>query len=99
MPPLSNQTTLRFDSATMVALASELPHPRKGLRPRQHLDRKIKCFPCRPGRMQAIDEGNVMADGLYAYFRLNFEQQGKRARDLLNLARSGNAEALARFRS
>jgi hypothetical protein len=37
--------------------------------------------------------------GSYPYFRLNLEQQGKRAKDLLKAARSGSAEALARFRS
>lgn len=42
-----------------------------------------------------------MADtlGPYPQFRLNFEQQGKRAKDLLKAARAGEAEALARFRS
>ena len=42
-----------------------------------------------------------MADtlGSYPQFRLNFEQQGKRARELLNAARAGEPEALARFRS
>jgi hypothetical protein len=42
-----------------------------------------------------------MADGLgtYPYFRLNLEQQGKRAKELLKAARSGSVEALARFRS
>src|SRR6185369_10926374 len=40
-----------------------------------------------------------MADGLYSYFRLNLEQQGKRAKELLKSARGGNAEAVARFRS
>src|SRR5579863_6763946 len=42
-----------------------------------------------------------MADtlGPYPQFRLNFEQQGKRAKDLLKAARAGDAEALARFGS
>jgi hypothetical protein len=42
-----------------------------------------------------------MADtlGSYPHFRLNFEQQGKRAKELLKAARAGEAEALARFRS
>ncbi len=42
-----------------------------------------------------------MADALgsYPHFRLNFEQQGKRAKELLKAARAGEAEALARFRS
>lgn len=42
-----------------------------------------------------------MADGLntYPHFRLNLEQQGKRAKELLKSARGGNAAALARFRS
>src|SRR5579871_3827117 len=42
-----------------------------------------------------------MADtlGSYPQFRLNFEQQGKRARDLLKAAQAGEPEALARFRS
>lgn len=42
-----------------------------------------------------------MADtlGSYPQFRLNFEQQGKRAKELLKAARAGEAEALARFRS
>src|SRR5665213_784238 len=42
-----------------------------------------------------------MADTLESYpqFRLNFEQQGKRAKQLLKAARAGEPEALARFRS
>jgi hypothetical protein len=42
-----------------------------------------------------------MADwlGSYAQFRLNFEQQGKRAKELLKAARAGEPEALARFKS
>jgi hypothetical protein len=40
-----------------------------------------------------------MVDRLgYPQFRLNFEQQGKRAKELLNAARAGEPEALARFR-
>lgn len=37
--------------------------------------------------------------GSYPQFRLNFEQQGKRAKDLLKAARAGEPEALARFKS
>jgi hypothetical protein len=42
-----------------------------------------------------------MADwlGSYAKFRLNFEQQGERAKELLKAARAGEPEALARFKS
>ena len=42
-----------------------------------------------------------MADtlGSYPQFRLNFEQQGKRAKELLKAARAGEPEALARFSS
>ena len=47
-----------------------------------------------------------MADWLESYrlkhyprFRLNFEQQGKRAKELLKAARAGDPEALARFKS
>jgi hypothetical protein len=42
-----------------------------------------------------------MADrlGTYPHFRLNFEQQQKRAKDLLKAARAGDAHALARFGS
>ena len=42
-----------------------------------------------------------MADtlGPYPQFRLNFEQQGKRAKELLKAARAGEPDALARFRS
>ena len=42
-----------------------------------------------------------MADSLGSYpqFRLNFEQQGKRAKELLKAARAGEPEALARFAS
>jgi hypothetical protein len=42
-----------------------------------------------------------MADtlGSYPHFRLNFEQQGKRAKELLKAARAGEPEARARFRS
>ncbi len=35
----------------------------------------------------------------YTHFRLNFEQQGKRAKELLKAARAGDPEALARFKS
>ncbi len=37
--------------------------------------------------------------GSYPQFRLNFEQQGKRAKELLKAARAGEPEALARFSS
>lgn len=37
------------------------------------------------------------SNGPYAHFRLNFEQQGKRAKDLLKAAKAGDAAALARF--
>jgi hypothetical protein len=42
-----------------------------------------------------------MADSLgsFSHFRLNFEQQGKRAKELLKAARSGDSEALARFKA
>jgi hypothetical protein len=42
-----------------------------------------------------------MADslGFYPQFRLNFEQQGKRAKELLKAARAGEPEASARFKS
>jgi hypothetical protein len=42
-----------------------------------------------------------MADsfGSYPHFRLNFEQQGKRAKELLRAARAGDQRALARFKS
>ncbi|HEY4968904.1 MAG TPA: hypothetical protein VII35_03300, partial [Steroidobacteraceae bacterium] len=42
-----------------------------------------------------------MADRFESYpqFRLNFEQQGKRAKELLKAARAGEPEALARFKS
>jgi hypothetical protein len=35
----------------------------------------------------------------FPHFRLNFEQQGKRAKDLLKAARAGEARALERFKS
>jgi hypothetical protein len=38
-------------------------------------------------------------NGSYAQFRLNFEQQGKRAKELLKAARAGDPESLARFKS
>jgi len=51
-------------------------------------------------------KGCVMADSLESYrlksyprFRLNFGQQGKRAKELLKAARAGDPEALARFKS
>jgi hypothetical protein len=42
-----------------------------------------------------------MSDSLesYPHFRLNFEQQGKRAKELLKAARAGEPGALARFKS
>src|SRR5579864_1139468 len=55
---------------------------------------------CLSERRSPIRE-SVMADtlGSYPHFRLNFEQQGKRAKELLKAARAGESEALARFRS
>jgi hypothetical protein len=38
-------------------------------------------------------------NGSYADYRLNFEQQGKRAKELLKAARAREPEALARFKS
>jgi hypothetical protein len=38
-------------------------------------------------------------NGSYSKFRLNFEQQGKRAKELFKAARAGDPEALARFKS
>jgi hypothetical protein len=35
----------------------------------------------------------------YSQYRLDFEQQGKRAEELLKAAHAGDAEALARFES
>ena len=35
----------------------------------------------------------------YLHFRLDFEQQRKRAKDLLNAAQAGEPAALARFKS
>jgi hypothetical protein len=46
--------------------------------------------------MQAYERGFVMNDA-YGAFRLNFEQQQKRAKELLKAARSGERAALARF--
>jgi len=37
--------------------------------------------------------------GPYSHFRLNLEQQSKRAKELLKAAKAGDPEALARFRS
>jgi len=37
--------------------------------------------------------------GSYPHFRLNFEQQGKRAKELLKAARAGDPKALARFKA
>ena len=37
--------------------------------------------------------------GSYSKFRLNFEQLGKRAKELLKAARAGDPEVLARFKS
>lgn len=57
-------------------------------------------FPYLPERTQVADKGIfAMPDWnrSYASFRLNFEQQGKRAKDLLRAARAGEPEALARF--
>jgi Domain of unknown function (DUF1835) len=46
--------------------------------------------------MQAYERGFVMNDN-YGAFRLNLEQQQKRAKELLQAARSGEHTALARF--
>jgi hypothetical protein len=58
-------------------------------------------FPYLPVRTQAFDKGTAMADSLnsYPHFRLNFEQQGKRAKELLKAARAGDPRALERFKS
>jgi Domain of unknown function (DUF1835) len=58
-------------------------------------------FPYLPERAQALDKGNSMADRpeSFPHFRLNFEQQGKRAKELLKAARVGDPIALARFKS
>ncbi len=37
--------------------------------------------------------------GTHPHFRLNLEQQQKRAKDLLRVARAGEASALTKFRS
>jgi hypothetical protein len=46
--------------------------------------------------MQAHERGFVMNDS-YGAFRLNFEQQQKRAKELLKAARSGDPDAVWRF--
>src|SRR5271169_3059188 len=46
--------------------------------------------------MQAYERGFVMTDS-YGAFRLNFEQQQKRAKELLQAARSGDPAAVWRF--
>ena len=49
-------------------------------------------FPYLPERTQVTDKGiSAMPEWnrSYANFRLNFEQQGKRAKDLLKAARAG----------
>lgn len=58
-------------------------------------------FPYLPVRTQVSDKGNPMTapSAPYAHFRLNLEQQKKRAKELLRAARAGDPAAAARFSS
>jgi hypothetical protein len=62
---------------------------------------EVERFPYLPERTQASDKGNLMADSPapYSHFRLDLDQQRKRAKDLLRAAHRGDAGALARFTS
>src|ERR1700722_285368 len=66
------------------------------------LHMKVSASPYLPERTQVTDKGTCHGRdtlGPYPRFRLNLEQQGKRAKELLKAARSGEPEALAHFRS
>src|SRR5688500_8572140 len=79
---------------------SEHPRPRKGLRPRPRsirTSRSIVLF--QPGADAGTRKGIRMpgTSDPYAAFRLNFEQQRKRAKDLLRAVRAGDAAARRRL--
>src|SRR5687768_8584237 len=79
---------------------SEHPRPRKGLRPRPRsirTPRSIVLF--QPGADAGTRKGIRMpgTSDPYAGFRLNFEQQRKRAKDLLRAVRAGDSAARRRL--
>ena len=79
---------------------SEHPRPRKGLRPRPRsirTSRSIVLF--QPGADAGTRKGIRMpgTSDPYAAFRLNLEQQRKRAKDLLRAVRAGDAAARRRL--
>src|SRR5687768_14813770 len=79
---------------------SEHPRPRKGLRPRPRsirTPRSIVLF--QPGADAGTRKGIRMpgTSDPYAGFRLNLEQQRKRAKDLLRAVRAGDSAARRRL--
>src|SRR5687767_12244389 len=79
---------------------SEPPRPRKGPRPRPRsirTPRSIVLF--QPGADAGTRKGIRMpgTSDPYAAFRLNFEQQRKRAKDLLRAVRAGDSAARRRL--
>ena len=91
---------LAFDRDALPAqnerARSEHPRPRKGLRPRPRsirTSRSIVLF--QPGADAGTRKGIHMpgTSDPYAAFRLNLEQQRKRAKDLLRAVRAGDAAA------
>ena len=92
-----DQTDRRLTSAALIAqnenARSEPPRPRKGLRPRPRTIRtpqSIVLF--QPGADAGTRKGIRMpgTSDPYAAFRLNLEQQRKRAKDLLRAVRAGD---------
>src|SRR5688572_33256544 len=91
-------TATRFRAQNERA-RSEHPRPRKGLRPRPRsirTSRSIVLF--QPGADAGTRKGIRMPapSDPYAAFRLNLEQQRKRAKDLLRAVRAGDAAARRR---
>src|SRR4029078_11650460 len=96
--------TVAIDRGTLTAqnerARSEHPRPRKGLRPRPRsirTPRSIVLF--QPGADAGTRKGIRMpgTSDPYAGFRLNFEQQRKRAKDLLRAVRAGDSAARRRL--
>src|SRR4029079_10385343 len=97
--PHSRRLTATRSQRQNERARSEHPRPRKGLRPRPpsiRTSRSIVLF--QPGADAGTRKGIRMpgTSDPYAAFRLNLEQQRKRAKDLLRAVRAGDAAARRR---
>src|SRR5258708_291536 len=85
----------------MPLARSELPRPRKGLRPRLddclRVSTSLFCLVADADNTKGDCAMTDRSDRTPSAFRLNLEQQGKRAKELVKAARAGDAEALARL--